>query len=409
MRDLDVVLYGATGFTGRQTAAYFAAHAPEGLRWAVAGRSEERLQAVVESLGRQVPHIVADAADLPALTDMARRTRVVLTTAGPYSKYGHALVAACVSERADYVDITGEPPWVRALIDRHHAQAAADGTRIVPFCGYDSVPSDLGAWMVADWVRREWGQPTVRVLGAFYARGGFNGGTLDTVLHLMEHDARAMDDPLLLNPEAHRSDEERRHNQDRKGVGWSPELGRWLTPYFMAPVNTRVVRRSSALFEDWGEGYARGAAVPFRYDEAMETRSRASALAIAGGLGLSFSLMRGAFGRGLVRLVAPAPGEGPSERMMEEGFFRTHLLGEAADGRLALGTLAGQGDPGNRSTVRMLCEAAILLATADRDLLPGGSARGGVLTPATALGAPYAERLRQAGMTLEVAPIEVRA
>ncbi|MEQ1570023.1 MAG: saccharopine dehydrogenase NADP-binding domain-containing protein, partial [Myxococcota bacterium] len=361
-RPFDVVLYGATGFTGRQTVAYFAAHAPPGLRWAVAGRSADKLAAVAG--GR--PVVVADALDRPAIDALAAQARVVLTTAGPFAQYGDPLVDACVAHHTDYVDITGETAWVRRVIDRHHARAAADGTRIVPFCGYDSVPSDLGALMVVEWIRSSWGQPTVRVLGAFSARGGFNGGTIATVFAQTEAGLAEIADPVLLCPDLHRTAAERARNPDRRAVEWSADLQRWLAPFFMAPTNTRVVRRSAALAHDWDEGYARPALVPFAYDEALEMRGRLGAWAVLGGTGLAAGMLSTGVGRWLARPLLPAPGEGPSEAAMNGGFYRTRLVGEAADGRKVLGTFAGEGDPGNRGTVRMLCEAALLLATSDR-------------------------------------------
>jgi short subunit dehydrogenase-like uncharacterized protein len=325
----------------------------------------------------------------------------VLSTAGPFARYSDKLVEACVEARTDYVDITGETPWVRTLIDRFHARAEADGTRIVPLCGFDSVPSDLGTFVLARWIRERWDQDTVRVLAGFQARGGFNGGTLASALAMAESGPDALGDPLLLNPEGDRSEEERRCNPDRSGVAWSEELQRWLAPFFMAPVNTRVVRRSAALLDSWGEGYGR----PFAYDEALESRSRLTALSVSAGTRLGDRALRTSLGRRVARRLGPAPGEGPSEQTMDSGFFRTRLLGEAADGRKALCTFAAEGDPGNRNTVRMCCEATLLLATTPREELPGGASRGGLLTPATALGAPYAQRLREAGMTLEVAPL----
>jgi short subunit dehydrogenase-like uncharacterized protein len=397
MKDLDVVLFGATGFTGRQTAAYFARHAPAGLKWAVAGRSADKLAAVAGSCGG-VEAIVGDGADADAMSRLAARARVVLTTAGPFAKYGDALVAACAANQAHYVDITGESPWVRSVIDRFHAKAAADGTRIVPCCGFDSVPSDIGALVLVDHVRRALGQPTVRVLATFSLRGGINGGTVDSALTMSES-GRGMGDVLLLNPESHRSEAERARSRDRRSVEWSGDHQRWLCPFVMAPVNTRIVRRSAALLDDWGEGYAGGAG--FTYDEAMETRSRLTAWSMTLGLGLGFAALRTRPGRAIARRLAPSPGQGPSEQVMDEGFYRVRLRAEAADGRVVWGTVADRGDPGNRATVKMLCEAALLLATTPADQLPGGSSRGGVLTPATALGLPYVERLRSAGMTLE--------
>jgi short subunit dehydrogenase-like uncharacterized protein len=289
------------------------------------------------------------------------------------------------------------------VIDRFHATATTAGTRIVPSCGFDSVPSDLGVWLVADWIRREWRQPTVKALGAFTLKGGVNGGTLDSVLNLSEAGLGGLGDPILLNPESHRTPTERRP-PDRRSVEWSDELQRWLVPFFMAPVNTRVVRRSNALLEDWGEGYARPALVPFEYDEVLETSSRVRGWSMVAALAIGFGALRTRAGRAIARRFVPAPGQGPSEASMDNGFFRTRLLAEAADGRKALATFSDTGDPGNRATVKMLCEAALTLAVTPRDALPGGAARGGVLTPATALGAPYAERLRNAGMTLTVGP-----
>ena len=162
-RRFDVVLYGATGFVGRQTVAYFSEHAG-GLKWALAGRSRKRLEALAVGLGLEDAGIlVADAEDDAALAALAAQTRVLLSTAGPFALYGSALVAACVAQRTHYVDITGETPWVRGLIDRHHVKAARDGTRIIPCCGFDSVPSDLGAWLVAQALMREHGETCVDV------------------------------------------------------------------------------------------------------------------------------------------------------------------------------------------------------------------------------------------------------
>lgn len=205
-RAYDVVLYGATGFVGRQTVAYFAAHA-KGLRWALAGRNREKLEAVRAAAGPQAAAagiVVADASDSAALCALANDTRVVLSTAGPFALYGSALVAACVAARTHYVDITGETPWVRDLIDRHHAQAARDGTRIIPCCGFDSVPSDLGAWLVRQ-PFQEMGVPCIRVKACFSLRGGFNGGTLASALNMLDAgQTRRMADPYLLSPASQR-------------------------------------------------------------------------------------------------------------------------------------------------------------------------------------------------------------
>ncbi len=393
----DVILYGATGFTGRQSAEYFAAHAPAGLRWAVAGRDGARVDEVARETGA-AGTVVADSRKPATVDAMVRRARVLLTTAGPFSKYGTPVVEGCVRHGVDYVDITGETWWVRELIERHHEEAAERGTRIVPFCGFDSVPSDVGTLFLVDHLRRA-GSGSVRLVSAsFKMRGGLNGGTLDTALTMEEQGkGREVADPVLLNPAARQSQEERARSRDLRSVVRDPVRDVWLAPFMMAPINTRVVRRSNALFADYDRPY--GAA--FTYREAMEFRRRRSAVVMAAGIGAFYGLVRRPWGRRLVRRFGPRPGEGPSEKTMDQGFFRCRLLGEGKDGRRALATLSFQGDPGNRATVTMLCESALLLCE-PRNALPGGAERGGVLTSATALGLPLLERLRAAGMTAAV-------
>jgi short subunit dehydrogenase-like uncharacterized protein len=342
--------------------------------------------------------VVADSRDPSAVDAMVRRARVLLTTAGPFSKYGSPVVEACVRHGVDYVDITGETWWVRNLIDRHHDGAAERGTRIVPFCGFDSVPSDVGTLFLVDHLRRG-GSDGIRLVSAsFKMRGGLNGGTLDTALTMEEQGkGREVADPVLLNPAERRTEEERARSRDLRGVVRDPVRDAWLAPFMMAPINTRVVRRSNALFAEYDRPY--GAA--FTYREATELRRRRSAVVMAAGIGAFYGLARKPWGRRLVRRFGPRPGEGPSEKTMAEGFFRCRLLGEGEDGRQAMATLSFQGDPGNRATVTMVCESALLLCEA-RDALPGGAERGGLLTPATALGLPLLERLRAAGLTATV-------
>lgn len=400
MADFDVVLYGATGFTGRQAARYFAAHAAPGLRWAVAGRSASKLEALAAELD-PAGVIVADSGDAAAVDAMVCRARVLLTTAGPFSKYGTPVVEACVRHGVHYVDITGETPWVRDLIDRFHDDAAARGTRIVPFCGFDSVPSDLGTLFVVDHLRRELGEETRRVSGSFRLRGGINGGTLDSAATMAERGERArVGDELLLNPPGHADADERARSRDLRSAVYDRDLRMWLAPFLMAPINTRVVRRSSALASEYGEPYGD----PFTYREALEMSGRAGAVAMALASGAFDALVGQRWGRALVRRLGPAPGQGPSEQTMERGFFRGRFVGEAAGGRKVMATVSADGDPGNRVTVAILSEAAMLL-TGDRADLPGGEARGGVLTPATALGLPLLERLRAAGFSATIEPL----
>jgi short subunit dehydrogenase-like uncharacterized protein len=403
-RAYDVVLYGASGFVGRQTVAYFARHAGA-VRWALAGRDRAKLEQARTAAGdgaAEAGLIVADAHDADALAVLAAQTKVVLSTAGPFSLYGSALVAACVEHGTHYCDITGETPWVRTLIDAHHERAAADGTRIVPCCGFDSVPSDIGALLVATEVQRVSGRPCVRIKACHSMRGGVNGGTLASMLHIAG--SGGLDDfadPFLLNPAGSAPADPEPH-ADLLLPAYDADFDGWLAPFVMAPVNTRVVRRSAAL-----AGARSPYGTNFVYQESMRAGRGVKGAALASGV--SAGLGVGAVGlhlspvrRALSRLL-PSPGSGPSERAMDRGSFRCELVGEAADGTRVRGRVAGQGDPGNRATTVFVCEAALALA-GDVRRLPGGARRGGVLTPATALGLPYACRLATAGITLE--PLE---
>ncbi len=394
-RQHDVVLYGASGFVGRQTVAYFVQHA-QGLRWALAGRSADKLAAVQRQTGATMADlVVADAQDAQALDALARNARVVLSTAGPFALYGSELVAACVRHGTHYVDITGETPWVRELIDRHHATAAQGGTRIIPCAGFDSVPSDLGAWLLVQALRQQ-GQVCVAAKASYSLRGGFNGGTLASALNMLDTgQAQALADPYLLNPAEGRPADPA-IDADPVAPHRDADFGAWVGPFFMGPVNTRVVRRSAALL---GYGDA------FHYQEYLRFGAGAAAAVAAAGLSFGMNASQLALKlapvRRIARAMAPGPGEGPSERSMDEGSFRCELVGHGDRGALARARISARGDPGNRATTVFVCEAALALAQ-DGAQLPGGPGWGGVLTPASGLGDVLVQRLRRAGMTMDV-------
>jgi short subunit dehydrogenase-like uncharacterized protein len=401
-RAFDLVLYGATGFVGRRAAEYLAAHARlRSRRWAIAGRDRVRLEALARQLGSRAAVVVADGHDSKALQALAANARVVLSTAGPYALYGDALVAACVARRTHYADITGETAWVRALIDRHHRRAEKDGTRIVPFAGFDSVPSDLGALLVVRHLQRRLGVDPVRVEAYFRMFGGFNGGTIAS--DLWRRDSGQVEvgrDPFLLDPADGHSPAEVERNRDPQGVRFEPAVNAWVGPFVMGPINTRVVRRSAALHATWGEGYGPS----FRYQEYARFGPPfgvAKAIAVNALLHGYDMAMSQPNVRSLLKRALPAPGAGPSERTMAAGWFVTDVIGTAADGRRARAEISFRGDPGNRATLRLLCETGMCLAF-DGDRLPGGRDRGGVLTPATGLGEALVPRLRAAGFRIDV-------
>ena len=415
-----MVLYGASGFVGRQTVAYFAQLGPlknpdgKPLRWALAGRSADKLEAVKTACGagaKSADILVADAQDPAALERLAKDARVVLSTAGPFALYGSALAAACVKHGTHYVDITGETPWVHDMIAKHHAAAVANGTRIIPFCGFDSVPSDLGTWLITQAMQARHGEPCERVKACFSLKGGVNGGTLASALNFMgpEH-ARMMADPFLLSPESARARADRTASAhlDPTGPSFDVDFNAWLGPFFMGPINTRVVRRSADLLapvRGMSQGYARDFHYQeyFRFGGGPLAAAAASAFSVgmlASKVAMTLAPVRSLAGK-LVNKVALGPGTGPSERSMNRGSFRCELVGKSASGHVVRGRIADQGDPGNRATTKMVCEAALCLAL-QLDALPGGRAHGGLLTPASGLGDVLVARLRNAGMTLEV-------
>ena len=421
-RKYDLVIYGASGFVGQQVVNYLAQRhlaGPPGrpadakrLRWALAGRSAAKLETARMAAGEgagQAGVIVAEAKDVAALDALARSASVVLSTAGPFALYGSELVAACVRNGTHYVDITGETPWVRDMIAQHHATAAKSGVRIIPFCGFDSVPSDLGAWLVARTMISTYGDPCSRIKACFTVRGGVNGGTLASLFNILgSGQAGALADPYLLNPPtgkrkvgAGRALDE----QDRDPVAptHDDDFNAWLGPFFMGPINTRVVRRSAALLTP-ARGKMAGYGRDFHYQEYMRfgrsALAGAAATVFSAGMFASQAAMTLGPVRRLAGRLAPGPGSGPSEASMDGGSFRCELVGKSASGHLVRGVVADLGDPGNRATTKMVCESALCLAL-EPEALPGGPTKGGLLTPASGLGDVLLNRLRAAGMTLE--------
>jgi short subunit dehydrogenase-like uncharacterized protein len=398
-REFDLVLFGATGFTGRLVAEYLVKKRPS-VRWALAGRSRDKLERVrdelssVEPSAKELPLVVGDSQDRSAMEDLARRTRVVCTTAGPYALYGSVLLGACADQGTDYCDLTGETHWVRKMIDAHHARAVETGARIVPSCGFDSIPSDLGVFLLHEQLAargKRLAEVQYRVLRM---KGGPSGGTIASGLDMASRMndpvvRRVLADPYALDPEGARGAGGAR---DSLLPRRDAETGRWLAPFFMAMVNTRVVRRSNALLDF---PYGRD----FRYDESIDVgkglAGLARATATSAGLGMS-GLMTFAPVRKLATRFLPAPGEGPNREQRENGLFEIELLAVSTDGERLRARVGARQDPGYGATSWMLAESALCLV---EDELPR---RGGLLTPASCMGMKLVERLRAATMTFQV-------
>ncbi|MCU7723135.1 saccharopine dehydrogenase NADP-binding domain-containing protein [Actinoplanes sp. KI2] len=403
MSDHDIVVYGASGFVGELVAKYLAEHAAAGTRIALAGRSEAKLMQVRQRLRVDWPILVAEAADEPALQKIAAATRVVITTVGPYAKYGKTLVQACAAAGTDYVDLTGEVLFARQSIDDNHELARATGARIVHSCGFDSIPSDIGVHVLDQQVKADGaGELTDTTLVVTSMRGGVSGGTIDSMRHqldVVKTDGklrRVAASPYSLSPD--RAAEPDLGRQDDTATLSGPEidlrLRGTLAPFFMASYNTRVVRRSNAL-----RGWAYGRT--FRYREAMSVGASplSPVLAQVTRLGLG-ALMIGLSlppTRYVLDRVLPKPGEGPDEKSRDNGHFTMDLFGTTTTGARYTARVRAKGDPGYAATAVMLGESALALVH-DRDVLP--PSEGGVLTPATALGDALVARLRSAGMEI---------
>jgi short subunit dehydrogenase-like uncharacterized protein len=342
--------------------------------------------------------VIVASSDEPTSVDrMCAQARVVLSTVGPFALHGTPVVDGCVAHGAHYVDITGETPWVRDIIDKHHARAVERRVKIVPFCGYDSIPSDLGAHLCARTLRRDHGE-ACRSIEAFHRAkaGRVNGGTFATLLNFGQaRDRRRMALPFLLSDGPEPSAEVERESRDPKSIFLHPKIERWVTPFAMGPINTRVVRRSASLLAAEGRGYGEG----FVYQEYWRAGSRAEAFAMAAALQALDKLVKNPLTRRVLEALGPKPGEGPSEEQIANGFFRSQLVGTGERGSEVWVDISGRGDPGNWATVRFVCESALSLAEG-RDL----PERYGVLTPATGIGDVLVDRLRRAGIKIDITP-----
>ncbi len=386
--EFDIVVYGASGFTGRLVAEYLAQRYGVGgeLKWAMAGRDPAKLASVRDEIGApaETPLIVADTGDAASLQAMVGRARAVITTVGPYQLYGEPLVAACAAAGADYLDLCGEPAWMRQMIDRYDAQARESGARILFSCGFDSIPFELGVWFLQQTAKARFGTATPRVLGRVRkAQGGFSGGTAASLKATLAAAARDPGVVALLGD----------HFALTPGFSGPPQphglepvfdeiLDAWAAPFVMAAINTRNVHRSNALLDHaYGQNFV--------YDEMISTGPGEQGEAIARAIAAAPSPLTGEGG--------PKPGEGPGKTERETGFFDLLFVGVAEDGRQVRVAVAGDRDPGYGSTSRMIAETAVCL------LRNGAGVRGGVWTPAAALGQPLIDRLvANAGLAFEV-------
>lgn len=386
-KKFDIAVFGATGFTGRLVAQYLAKQYPagSGVSWAMVGRSNEKLEAVRDEIGApaDTPLVVADASDPASIKALVESAKVVLTTVGPYQLYGNDLVAACAAAGTDYVDLCGEPAWMRQMIDKYGAAAKASGARIVFSCGFDSIPSDLGVFLLQAESQKKFSAPCTTVKGLVRSmKGTFSGGTAASFKATV---AAAMKDPSVMgylkNPFSLAPGFEGPKQPSGSKVIHDDAVGSWLAPFVMAAINTKNVHRSNALL---GHAYGEG----FVYCEMVMTGPGEKGEAAARAIAASNTMMSD---------DGPKPGEGPSKEEREAGAFDILFLGTTQKGETVKVAVTGDMDPGYGSTSKMISEAAICLIT-DCQETPGG-----VWTTAPAMGHALIERLRNnAGLTFEI-------
>ena len=384
-KSFDVVIYGATGFTGKLVVEYMQEKYgnDESVSWAIAGRSKEKLIAVSEDLkvGSNVPHLLVDSNDSDSIVSMMQQTKCVLTTVGPYQLYGANILQQCVIHGVDYVDLCGEPGWMHEMINEHAEQAKETGARIVFSCGFDSIPFDLGVYFLQKEVIARHGQPASNVRGRVRAMNGeFSGGTAASLGATM---ASLKEKPelfeVLVNPFALSNGfAGPEQAQDSKPI-YDDKLETWVAPFFMAPINTKNVHRSNALMDHlYGEDFC--------YNEMWIQGPGEEGKAAAEFVGSMNPLAD-----------APAPGEGPSKESRENGNYDVLFCADLSDGSSLHASVSGDMDPGYGSTSKMIAESALCLVDDCSEL------GGGIYTPAPAMGEKLITRLQaNAGLTFKI-------
>ena len=385
-KKFDIIIYGATGFTGSLGAKYMDKYSNE-FKWAIAGRNSNKLEKLQNEIPGKPEIIIADANDEQALLKLTASTKVVASYAGPFNKYSNLLVKACVETGTHYVDITGEAIWVRDLIDNYHQRCIDNKIKIIPACGYDSIPSDLGTYFTAKQVN----EPLKSIFAYHNMSGGVSGGTIESAFTMRDFKSKhKMGHPFLLNPEGSYSENQKLLSKDYFSIKKNKKLNKWVIPFVMAITNTRPVRRSAALMEAKQQSYG----PDFVYNEFQMVNKYSVALITTVSLAVLGMIIVSPF-RNFLRKFFPKPGTGPNEKTRNNGWYEALFVAKTTKNQEYVYRMYGKGDPGYKSTSMFLVESAISLLN-NSDI-----GEYGVLTPATGLGDDLIIRLKDQGVLFE--------
>ncbi len=405
MKEYDIIIWGASGFTGKLAAEYLIQNycSNKDLKWAIAGRNEDKLKRIRERLGNEdVPIVIADSNDRSSLDSLTKRTKVMCTTVGPYAKYGSNLVAASLENSTHYCDLSGEIQWIRRMIDAYHDSAKKNKTKMVHCCGFDSIPSDLGVYFLQKEAKSRFGEYAEQItLYVKAMKGTYSGGTIASLQNVFaeaQSDSSVyaiLQDPYALNPKGQR---EGKDQLDITKAEYDPDVDAWVAPFVMAAINTKVVRRSHAL-----AGFPYGK--DFRYEEVVLAGKGLKGRLQAHGGALTMALAQAMKPGSAIKKIGdrflPKPGEGPSKEQRDNGFFNIMILGKLRNGKVIKAKVTGDRDPGYGSTSKMLAEAAICLAKDENDI----PETFGSLTPSTAMAEVLLKRLiENAGLNFDILP-----
>ena len=389
-REYDLIIYGASGFTGRLAVEYLDENYSN-LNWAIAGRNEDKLVNISKNSKCKPDYFIADSEDNENLLRIASKTRVIASLAGPFNKYSNNLVTQCVEAGTHYLDITGENIWVRDLIDKHHEEAEKKQIKIIPSCGYDSIPSDMGCF----YLQRSLNQELQRIDGYHRGNGGVSGGTIESAFSMRNYKSKySMGHPFLLNTKEYIKTQNISENKDNFKIKYIDDIESWSAPFVMAIANTRVVRRSSEIHDKNQASYGS----EFKYQEYMMLKKYSSAFLVTAGLAV-FGLMLISPISGLFRKLFTKAGKGPDKKTRENGWFESIFIGKNKNNEKYKLRMFCKGDPGYKSTAKLICESALCLAL-NSENLPNTNA-GGVLTTSTGLGSTLIDRLKNADVLFE--------